>query len=337
MNKKMVSICGALALLALASPVAAQDANKLVWGGGDPATSAYSGVYVPRVIEVLGSNALNGYTWGGPTQGTVDNAGRVLASPTNLAVGQWDILSTLQGTPGPDGRPYAFTVIAQDIGPECLYMITKEPGYKTFGDVIGNAWQIDLATGGELSGSYGTWKVLAGIYPDLADGMLNSPIEKLDGASAIVKAVVDGTVTHGFFVQRPDPNSEVFATIEKAGLSYVPIVDFQLESKYTFQSLKVTNGGIFGGAKTVDTACTSVALITGDPISLPADAGSLTKRLKATIDRLKTVPAENLRPNLATWRDMWDNFTTIAADNAKALMEASRKALEDIAKENAKG
>lgn len=34
----------ALVVALMAMPVVAQDANKLVWGGGDPATSAYSGV-----------------------------------------------------------------------------------------------------------------------------------------------------------------------------------------------------------------------------------------------------------------------------------------------------
>lgn len=327
-----------LSTILLAAPAVAQDANKLIWGGGDPGTSAYSGVYVPRIIDVLAQNTLNGYTWGGKSQGTVDNAGRVLTAPTNLAVGQWDILSTLKGQPSPDGRPYAFTVLAENIGPECLYMVTKQPGYSTWGDVIGNAWQIDLATGSELSGSYGTLKVLQGIYPDLADGALNSPIQKLDGgADAIVQAVIDKKATHGFFVQRPDPNSAVFKKIAENGLTYVPVVDYDIETSYTFQSLKVAYGGLFAGDVFINTACTSVALITGDPASLPADQTALIKRLNATIDRISKVPADELKPNLATWQDMWGSFKAITADTAKDLMEASKKALDDLAKKNGQG
>lgn len=311
----------------------AQDANKLVWGGGDPAASAYSGVYVPRVIDVLGQNALSGYTWGGKTAGTLDNAVRVAKAPTNLAVGQWDILSTLKGTPLPDGSGnFAFTVLAQNIGPECLYMVTKQPGYNTWGDVVGNAWQIDLATGTDLSGSMGTWKALSAVYPDLAS--LNSPIQTYDDAGKIVDAVINGKATHGFFVQRPDPSSDVFKKIADNHLTYVPVIDFELQDKYNFESLKVGYGGLFGQDAYVNTACTSVALITGDPTGVD---GALAKRLKATIDRISKVPADDLKPNLATWQDMWGSIKAIAANDTKAMMEASKKALDDLAKKTTQG
>lgn len=320
MNRSLLS----LALLSLmALPAVAQDA-KAVWGGGDPTTSAYSGVYVPRVIEVLGQNALGGYTWGGASKGTVDNVERITANPTNLAVGQWDILSQY-------ADPKPFTVIAQDIGPECLYLVTKQDGYNTWGDVIGNAWQIDLATGGNLSGSYGTWKILQSLYPDLADDQMGSVPQRLEegGASAIVDAVIAGTATHGFFVQRPNPSDDLFKKIAEAKLKFVPIIDYDLEGKYAFQSLKVAYGGIFSGDSFVNTACTSVALITGNPINT---AGAATKRLNATIERLSKVPPADLKPNLSTWQDMWDNLKVISGQAAVDLMDASKKALDDIAK-----
>lgn len=307
----------------------AAEGDLNIWGGGDPKTSAYSGVYVPRVKEILSQNALSGYDWGGVSAGTADNVEKVKAHPTNLALGQWDLLSQY-----PDPKP--FTVIAQNIGPECLYMVAAAnlEGYNTWGDVIGNAWQMDVATGTELSGSYGTWKILQSIYPELADGEMNTPTKLLDGgADAIIQAVIDGKATHGFFVQRPDPNSPVFKKIAEAKLHFVPVVDYGLEGKYDFQSLKVENGGFFGGAKNVNTACTSVALFTGDPNVV---TGGQQKRLKATIERLSKVPADNFKPNLATWRDMWDNITAVTGSTAIDMMEASKKALEDIAKTSAK-
>lgn len=323
--KALVTLAFGLATFTSAA-IAADDA-KSVWGGGDPKTSAYSGVYVPRVIEVLSQNALGGYVWGGTSAGTGENVEKVKANPTNLAVGQWDLLSQY-----PDPKP--FTVIAPDIGPECLYLVTKQPGYHTWGDVIGNAWQIDLATGSELSGSYGTFKVLQGIYPELGDAEMNTPPQKLGGAADIVNAVINGTATHGFFVQRPDPNSDLFKKIADAKLTFVPIVDYDLEGKYTFQSLKVAYGGFFSTDQSISTACTSVALITGDPNSV---TGAQKKRLVATIERLSKVPPADLKPNLATWRDMWDNLKVITGQTAVDLMEASKKALDDIAKTASNG
>lgn len=318
------------AVLASATAAYAQDANKLVWGGGDPAASAYSGVYVPRVIDVLSQHALNGYTWGGKTAGTLDNAIRIAKSPTNLAVGQWDILRDLAGKSLPDGSgKFAYTVLAQNIGPECLYMVTKQAGYNTWGDVLGNAWDMNLATGTDLSGSFGTWQVLTGLYTDLAD---TQQIDKYDDAGKIVQAVIDGKDTHGFFVQRPDPNSDVFKKIADAKLTYVPIVDFDLEGKYDFESLKVAYGGIFGQDNYVTTACTSVALITGDPKAVDPASGALIKRLNATIDRISKVSPDDLKPNLSTWQDMWGAIKDVAVADAQKLMEESKKALDELNK-----
>jgi len=328
--KTTVVLLAAFSAALFTSSAHSAEGDLSIWGGGDPATSAYSGVYVPRVQEVLSKNALSGYSWGGVSAGTADNVEKVKAHPTNLALGQWDLLSQY-----PDPKP--FTVIAQNIGPECLYVVAaaKLEGYNTWGDVIGNAWQMDVATGTELSGSYGTWKILQSIYPDLADDQMNTPTQKLEGgADAIVQAVIDGKATHGFFVQRPDPKSPVFEKIAKANLHFVPVVDYGLEGRYEFQSLKVANGGFFGGAKSVNTACTSVALFTGDPAAV---TGGQQKRLKATIDRLSKVPVEELKPNLATWRDMWDNITSITGQTAVDMMEASKKALEDVVKDATKG
>lgn len=321
---KHLTLIAALAAIFITGIAHAADGDLNVWGGGDPKTSAYSGVYVPRIIEILSKNALAGYSWGGTSAGTLDNAEKIKAHPTNLAVGQWDLLSQFPA-------PQPFTVIAQDIGPECLYMVTKAEGYNTWGDVIGNTWQMDIATGGELSGSYGTFKILQSLYPDLADDQLNSPVQKLDaGADAIVQAVIDDKATHGFFVQRPDPNSELFKKIADKKLKFVPIVDYGLEGKYTFQSLKVAYGGFLSSDKSINTACTSVALITGDPSTL---TGGQQKRLQATIDRLSKVPPSELKPNLSTWQDMWDNLKIITGQTATDLMEQSKIALENVLKD----
>ena len=60
---------------AMALSAHAEDANpKAVWGGGPAAGSAYTANYVPKVIEVLDSQHLSGYSWGGVSPGTVANA-----------------------------------------------------------------------------------------------------------------------------------------------------------------------------------------------------------------------------------------------------------------------
>jgi hypothetical protein len=333
-------LLAAAVAIALGTVAVAQDSDgalKKIWGGGDPASSAYSGVYVPHIISILEDQALSGYVWAGTSDGTVNNALQVTQNPTHVAVGQWDILKDLQGqpipgaSPNPDGTTptYRFTVLAENIGPECLYMVTDQPGYETFGHVLGNAWQMTIATGTEKSGSFATLDRLRRMYPELADVV----VQPTGGAMDVVKAVAgSGEVTHGFFVQRPDPQSEVFQAIAGTKLTLIPIVDFGLEGEYEFLELKVANSvmfGLGGGPKFHTTACTSVALITGDPTAPDIPQRSL-QRLKATIDRLGSVPDDDLRPNISSWADMWDNLVSVGAEKAKEMMEASKRALEDV-------
>jgi hypothetical protein len=317
------------AALAVAISVAARADGgnlKAVWGGGPADSSAYTANYVPKVIEVLDTQHLSGYTWAGVSPGTVANAEMVTDHPTNLAVGQSDLFALIkdQPIPGREGAKYQFTVVKPDIGPECLYLISKDRSYKTFGDVLGNGWQLGVVTGGEKSGSFGTWKVLQGVYPDLKQ----MAVTHVSANSDIIEMVKEKSDVVGFFVMRPEPGSEVFKAIADAGLTIVPVVDFELEGKYKFMSLKVSHG--WSGGKEVQTACTTVALITGDPSSANLANDSDKKRLAETIKRMGAVDPKSFQPDASSWRDMWDSIASYSTDQAKSLMDQSKKALADL-------
>lgn len=326
MNKTLMT--SITALLMVTTSVSAAEGPLAIWGGGAQGASVYTDVYVPHITKSLESVALSGYQWGGVSAGTLENAQRITETPTNLAVGQLDLLKSLNGTLMPNGKPYAFTILADDIGPECLYLVTKQPGYNTFGDFLGNSFQISVATGGPQSGSFGTFLNLAKTYPQMNEMLY----ENVGSAVDIVNAVAGGKTTHGFFVMRPDPQSATFKAIGEAGLTIVPVVDYGLEADYKFLDLKVSNGWLFAEGKTVTTACTSVALITGSQTSEAATA--LTprdfQRLKVTIDRVGTISKDNLKPNISSWADMWDNLKVAAKDQLKITMDASKVALEEI-------
>lgn len=330
MNAKL--LLATVAVAAISTSAFAQDTTKVIWGGGELSASVYSSVYVPRIKEVLEQNRMAGYEWGGVSAGTVENALKVTENPTNLAVGQWDILKSLNGQPIPNkpGEVYDFTVLAEDIGPECLYVVTDQAGYDTFGHVLGNAWDMTIATGKDGSGSLATLQLLQGIYPDLGDAL----VQQVGSAADIVNAVkTDPAITHGFFVMRPDPASETFKLIKELDLHLVPVVDLDLESTYQFLDLKVAYGGFMGlggNDQYLTTACTSVALITGTPAGVdPSDTRTL-RRVTETIARIGAIDPEVLKPNLSTWRDMWDSIKITAGAKAKEMMEASKVAFEDI-------
>ncbi len=341
MRNKVISALSALLLSAIsaqaqnltAAPgVVNPDAElKKFWGGGDPKGSVYSKDYVPHVITVMEGNRLTGYVRGGNTDGTLQNAELVTLNPTHLAVGQLDILRQLNGQlmPGQGDKKYAFTVLHQNIGPECLYIVTKEKSYTTFGHVRGNGFDLTVLTGGQKSGSFGTWKILQSVFSDLAE----IPVEHIGSADKIVDAVAERTAAVGFFVMRPDPASETFTKIKSKGLNLVPVVDDALASTYTYLQLKVATGGFFAGKPVFHTtACTSVALITGDPKMVVADNRRVLQRVNATIARMKEVPASDLRPGLVSWKDMWDDMKEVGAEKVADLLESSKRALQEAKK-----
>jgi hypothetical protein len=327
---RALSVSTVLASLASLSAFA-DDANpKAVWGGGPKESSAYSGVYVPQVVKVLNDLNLTGYDWGGVSQGTVDNAERVTDHPTNLAVGQADILSLIQGKPipGRQGDNYQFTVLQKSMGPECLYLISpKDKNYKTWGDFLADAWQMNLVTAGEKSGSFGTWKVLQSVFPEALNDL---PVKHVADNGAILGAVKDQKDTVGFFVMRPDPDSDVFKTIADGGLKIVPVVDFELEGKYDFKSLKVASG--WTGGTYVQTACTAVELIAGDPKNPKLVDPRDKRRVDETIKRVSSADAKAFRPDTSSFADMWDSIAEFTGDKAKELMQASKESAAKLVK-----
>ncbi len=282
---------------------------KKVWGGGPQHASAYSGVYVPILVDLLNSQRLSGYEWGGPSAGTLQNVKTVHENPTHLALAQSDLLEPLKET-------YKFTVIKDDIGPECLYMVTKHSTYSNWGHVVGNAWDLQVATGSQQSGSWGTWQRLVSAYPGLKD----AGVQHMSNTIEIVKSVVSNKAVFGFFVMRPDPKNQVFADIKKAGLNMIPVVDFDIEELgYKYLSLKVAYGGVFSKPDVITTACTSVAVITGHPDHTDPSDSRVSKRLNATVQRMSALPDQDFKPQSKSWRDMFDNLKLAAPDVVQSL------------------
>ena len=305
-------------------PAQAND-NKQVWGGGSPDASFYSGEYVPFVIETLNGVRLSGYSWAGKSQGTTQNAQMVTENPTHLAVGQHDVLKSLQKS-----NEYNFTILHENLGYECAYLVTKNENYSTFGHVLANSWDITIGTGGEKSGSFATLQNLQTLFPDLE----TAKIEHSGGMNDIVDDVVSGDTTFGFFIMRPDPQSSIFEKIAENELTMVPVVDFNLEDQYQIKKLKIENGGLFGSSQYHTTACTTVSLITGDVDNVSDPRNK--RRLEETIKRVGSLDSEKLRKKMvertSSWGDFLDNIKSVTAEKTRNLMEASKNAVDNARK-----
>lgn len=316
----------ALPALAAAQPAANKIGVRQVWGGGAQAASAYSREFVPAVIGGLESVRINGYEWAGISEGSVYNLARVTEDPLDLAIVQADIAAALKDDPN-----YAYRVIRDDLGVECAYMGAANAAYDNWGHVLGNSFDIRLATTSEKSGGFGSWQALAGVYPELADVQ----IQHYANASDAVAAVAAGKADFFFFVQKPTPGEGPFEVVAKAGLHYVPVVDFEMEGLgYDFYDLPVTHSkfsfklGDLGVKKgqSVDTICTGIALVGGLPERID-EADSRSRRLvEAVAERAAAAPADAFRPDFS--RGFLAELVSTSADKVKALADKAKTELD---------
>jgi hypothetical protein len=334
---KRISLVTALASIALAPgaalaqpaqpPQPAQDPLKIVWGGGAVEVSAYSATYVPMVIRNLADARLVGYAWGGPSEGCVDNLSKVTASPTQLAVCQGDMVNAEANV-----TKFKYTVIRRDLGVECLYAVTAQPGYENWGHVLGNAWDLTVYTTGKLSGSFGSWNRLTEIYPALKDATVVNTTSDLAATEAAKADAARGKASIAFFVKRPDPDNSTFEFIAANSMTFVPVVDLDLEGKgYTFPSTLVENVGwaaLAGGKpKRVSTACTQVVVVTGNPEGLRSARATdaMYKRQQATIERLQQQPAVAWKPTDPWFSKMINDMAETAPGKLKDMMDKARE------------
>lgn len=321
----------AACLISSSAAFAADDNLKVVWGGGDPSVSTYSGTYVPMAINNLTDARLAGYVWGGKSSGSIENMINVDSNPTHLAVVQDDMARAEANK-----SIYNYTVIRDDLGFECYYAVTGFPGYDNFGHILGNAFDITIHTTGSTSGSMGSLKRLQEIFPDLQDVNVVEHGNDLEAVEASKADVAKGQASVAFFVKRPDPNNTTFEYIAENEMTFIPVVDFELEGKgLTFPDLVVENAGwkaLTGGKpKRVTTACTKIALITGDPAALPADVSNgVKRRLEETIKRLGEQPTAKWQPQEAWFADMINNMSETGPDKLKALMEKAKNTASEI-------
>lgn len=142
MKKILTTGLLSIAAVAVVSTSASAD-PKTVWGGGAQGESTYTDKYVPQVISGLDSVRMSGYKWSGKSEGTMMNLEKVTENPTHLAVVQKDLAEANK-----DNNALDYKILHDNIGPECLYKITKSPNYTNFGHVLGNSWDLTLVTGG---------------------------------------------------------------------------------------------------------------------------------------------------------------------------------------------
>lgn len=309
----MLRLCFAVTLATL--PAAAQE--RVIYGGGDPAVSTYSGVMVPHIVEQFQGAGITAYEWSGPTSGTGQNIAEIEFNPYGFAVGQSDaVLSAIEG-----GAP--LRVYFTNIGPECFHVISKDG--MTFEEAV--AQNAPIHVGGELSGTAFSVRNLLteGYGKELS--AVNLVYEPATSAAA-------GGV--GVFVQRPDPAARVYRDRADQGFRFSGIGSIDAElAGYTPLNVTIKDSGVVLGIgaeeQTFNTTCMTTVVFGYDPSKM--EEGSRERRYMETLvlPKISTLyPHQMVPPAEGNWLNVAVEAINAAGSSAQAAGGSILDRLNDI-------
>lgn len=329
---RFYNFCVGLVTLAILSLLSVHYANAAdIYAGGRG--GAYLETFCPPVPSALDTQYFSGYSCK-ESKGTLDNISNVLTNPSALGFVQMDVFA-LQTQSKPDLLKQ-LTLVRSDIACEGLWMVTKNPRIKSFGDVLGFASRIPFVLPSETSGSTASFKYLQSLDPDGLGSATN--IKYVPSATKVIENVANSSDNAvGFFVQFADPENPNIKLMLDKGLTILPVVSRQITSAkvgdrelYQVQSFNITSGGLFRSGDAKVTACTPVALITGNP-ELAKTPGE-KKNQTALIKTMQDIPASSLLPQEPRLAKLISGIKRVSSSTLDEMLAAADKAREAAAK-----
>jgi hypothetical protein len=271
-----------------------------------------------------------------PSGGTLDNIKKVLAQPSNIGFVQLDVLAReVAAKPELDKQ---LTVIRQDIACEGLWMVTKNDKVKDYGAVLGYARRIPFVLPATDSGSAASFAYLQSIDPDGLGRAKN--IKNVDNATTVINTVAassDNSV--GFFVQFADPENPNIKLMMEKNLMIIPVVSREItkakvgdNALYNVQSFALKAAGFVKSGDDRVTACTPVAIITGNPDN-QKDANAKDDQ-KDLIKAVREVPSSALLPTDSRIANLMKQVKKVSGsvlDEMMAAADKAKKAAEGMA------
>lgn len=309
MNKSQ-QLC-ALFVLALAGGTTAL-AQSIHAGS---ATGSYTNDFCPEVQKTLKKQYFEHKCQ--TSEGTGDNVEKVLATPTDIGLGQFDIVAA-RALENPD----KLEIVNPGLGLECLYAVTADAGITS---LKGLSKRMPLALPSEKSGSTATFQFLQTLDEGLAE---LRKVKNYGSALEAVEAVINGEAALAFFVQYPNTKNKVFETINDAKLYFIPVINRRIlrhqvagKSVYEPNEVVVTPSGLLASLvgrkpQTVDTTCTPLVLFTGHPSLFPENSIQREDQ-EEIVKLLNEVP----RPSSGDWTEVFKNAVSIGRDKIDALIE----------------
>lgn len=279
------------------------------------AAGSYTNDFCPQVEEALRAEYFEHQCT--TSDGSGDNVAKVLATPTDVGLGQFDVVAAAN-----DDNPGKLAVVDPGIGLECLYAVTSSADVDS---LQGLSPRMPVALPPERSGSSETFRYLQSLDENLEQ---MRSITHHESALSAVEAVVSGDAALAFFVQFPNTNNSVFQTINDAELKFVPVINRPIlrrevagQQVYQPQEVVVTPAGMLGQltgneSDKVLTTCMPVVLFSGDPSLFPESSAERQDQ-QSLIEQLAATEA----PSGGDWTDVFRNAVTASRERVESLLD----------------
>ena len=318
-----LSIIGTVGVLAICGTATCAGAGQINTGGP---TGAYHGNFCPPLAAALHKNKFD-YTCT-PSDGSLENIQRAAGDPTQIGFSQLDAFKLESDDLG---APALFTLIRSDIARECVFLVTKNRGVSSYGEVAAVSSQLRFVLPPPKSGSAATFRVLQRTDPQ-GMGMARNVTFAPSVTDAVAEALKsDDTFT--LFVQFPDPSNELFKTIAAQGGNIVPVLDRSIlrqeadgEKIYYADETEVTPAKWSKSADKIVTACTPMVLFTGASDRV-ADT-DVRKDHEDLIRTIRSLPLDDLRPKESLFAMVLRKSRALSAQGLEKVLQLSDQARE---------
>lgn len=260
-----------------------------------------------------------------PSSGSRETLDRIAADPRQLGYAQFDVLAM-----GREQRGAGSVVIVRsDDMRECLFLATRNKQFSSYGDVQAYAHELRFILPPKESGAAETFAFLQQIDPD-GLGRAKSVTYAATAADAVRQAM-SAEDTLALFVQVPDTRTAPFQIVNEGDGQMIPVIDRNIlrqqiggQKVYFAEETEVSRAAWVKSGKALVTACTPVAIVTGDPARVDGDkARQDHKDMIATVQKLKT---EDLLPKRSLIDRVLRRTKELSALSIEKMMDASEKA-----------
>ncbi|MEZ5925060.1 MAG: hypothetical protein R3D57_11835 [Hyphomicrobiaceae bacterium] len=316
-----VALAAGMLILGLGS--AAGLANQINTGG---TTGAYHSTFCPQLESQL-KKAKFDYSCTS-SEGSRENIQRVIGDPTQVGFSQLDVFALENSIYGGDDL---FKVVRNDLGRECLFFISRNPEFTSFGDIAAYSDQIRFILPPAKSGVTGTFEFLQQIDPDGLGRARN--ITYAESADEAIDLALGSEDTVTLLVQFPDPKNARFKSIQEQQGNIVPVIDRNIlrqeiggQKVYYAEETEISMPKWNKSAEKVVTSCTPMVLFTGTPSRV--DEGNMRKDQEDLIKTIEALKAEDLQPKQGFFSKLWQKTKALSAASVEKMVDVSEKARE---------